>query len=158
MLIRKEDYVGVKLPRVAIVGRPNVGKSTLFNRLIGQNRALVSSTAGTTRDVAKEDICWRGFDFQLIDTGGIFMEDKKLFEEETKRRERMMKRKNEGRMEEEEEEEENAYQSSFSEAIKKVTLALLPSSSCSSSSSPSSSFSSCSLFLVPWFSFSNFHL
>ena len=60
-----------KLPRVVIFGRANVGKSTLFNRLIEKNRALTSKIAGTTRDVNTGEVAWRGRRFELIDTGGI---------------------------------------------------------------------------------------
>lgn len=57
--------------RVAIVGRPNAGKSSIFNRLVGENRAIVHHTAGTTRDVIEESVVFGGMNFKLRDTAGI---------------------------------------------------------------------------------------
>ncbi len=59
------------MPTVVIFGRANVGKSTLFNRLIEKNKAMISDIEGTTRDSNIDTVEWRGKKFQLIDTGGI---------------------------------------------------------------------------------------
>ncbi len=57
--------------RVAVVGRPNAGKSTLINRLLGEERLLTSAEAGTTRDSIAVDITWNGRDFRVFDTAGL---------------------------------------------------------------------------------------
>ena len=61
-----------KLQTVVLVGRPNVGKSTLFNRITGIRRAIVAPIAGTTRDVNSHKAEWGGVRFMLTDTGGMF--------------------------------------------------------------------------------------
>jgi len=58
------------LPIVSIIGRPNVGKSTLFNRLVGRRDAIVDSSEGVTRDRKYGNVSWAGQDFILVDTGG----------------------------------------------------------------------------------------
>ena len=70
---------------VAIVGRPNVGKSTLFNRLVGQRQAIVDSTAGTTRDRHYGKTDWNGREFSIIDTGGYSVNSDDVFEDEIRR-------------------------------------------------------------------------
>ena len=67
---------------VAIVGRPNVGKSTLFNRLVGHRQAIVDETAGTTRDRHYGKTDWNGKEFSIIDTGGYAVNTDDIFEDE----------------------------------------------------------------------------
>lgn len=67
---------------VAIVGRPNVGKSTLFNRLTESRQAIVDETAGTTRDRQYGKVIWGGQEFSIVDTGGWVVNSEDIFEEE----------------------------------------------------------------------------
>lgn len=70
---------------VAIVGRPNVGKSTLFNRLVGMRKAIVDHTAGTTRDRHYGKTDWNGREFSVIDTGGYAVNSDDVFEDEIRK-------------------------------------------------------------------------
>jgi GTPase len=70
------------LPTLAIVGRPNVGKSTLFNRLVGSRRSIVGDEPGITRDRIYGETVWNGRAIRVIDTGGIVPEDKELIPKE----------------------------------------------------------------------------
>ena len=67
---------------IAIVGRPNVGKSTLFNRLTQSRTAIVDDTAGTTRDRQYGKVEWNGKEFSIVDTGGWVVNSEDIFEEE----------------------------------------------------------------------------
>src|SRR6266700_5107271 len=60
----------VNAPVLAVVGRPNVGKSTLVNRILGRRQAVVEDTPGVTRDRVTYDANWRGRSFTVVDTGG----------------------------------------------------------------------------------------
>lgn len=70
---------------VAIVGRPNVGKSTLFNRLTKSRQAIVSDIAGTTRDRQYGKCEWNGKEFSVVDTGGWVVKSDDIFEEEIRK-------------------------------------------------------------------------
>lgn len=60
-----------ELPRIAVVGKPNVGKSSLINRILGEDRVIVSDIAGTTRDAVDTRVTWKGRDYIFIDTAGL---------------------------------------------------------------------------------------
>ncbi len=73
----------MKLPTVSLVGKPNVGKSTIFNRLVGKRISIIEDTPGVTRDRIYGDVNYKDFKFHLIDTGGIDV-SKDLFNDEIK--------------------------------------------------------------------------
>lgn len=66
-----EDGEEDDIPRIAIVGKPNVGKSSLVNKLLGEDRVIVSDIAGTTRDAVDTRVTWQGRDYIFIDTAGL---------------------------------------------------------------------------------------
>lgn len=68
MLAADEDQ---DIPKIAIVGKPNVGKSSLVNRLVGENRVIVSNVAGTTRDAVDTKVKFHGKEYIFIDTAGL---------------------------------------------------------------------------------------
>src|ERR1700738_1066349 len=70
---------------VAIVGRPNVGKSTFFNRMLEQRKAIVDDISGVTRDRQYGVTDWNGKSFNMIDTGGLVPESEDVFEREIKK-------------------------------------------------------------------------
>jgi GTP-binding protein len=78
-----------KLPSIVIVGRPNVGKSTLFNRLTGTRRSIVTNEPGITRDRIYGKAEWRGRMLEVVDTGGIIPDDKALIPQEIFRQARV---------------------------------------------------------------------
>jgi GTPase len=83
------ESAAINAPVIAIVGRPNVGKSTLFNRIVGSRRAIVGDEPGITRDRLYGDAEWRGQELRIVDTGGILPEDKDLIPSEIYRQARV---------------------------------------------------------------------
>ena len=72
------------IPIIAIVGRPNVGKSTLFNRIIGKRTAIEAKEAGTTRDRLTSEFFWRGQSYILVDTAGLINPTNEILTESVK--------------------------------------------------------------------------
>ena len=83
------DAIATGVPIIAIVGRPNVGKSTLFNRIVGSRRAIVGDEPGITRDRLYGDAEWNGRRLRIVDTGGILPEEKDLIPAEIYRQARV---------------------------------------------------------------------
>src|SRR5215813_5258301 len=86
---KAQDGMSKKLPSIVIVGRPNVGKSTLFNRLTGTRRSIVTNEPGITRDRIYGKAAWRGRRLEVVDTGGIIPDDKALIPQEIFRQARV---------------------------------------------------------------------
>jgi len=82
---QKFSYLCFLMSIVAIVGRPNVGKSTLFNRLVGMRQAIVDEVSGVTRDRHYGRCDWSGREFSVIDTGGYSVNSDDIFEEEIRK-------------------------------------------------------------------------
>lgn len=76
-----QKHESSRLPVAVITGRPNVGKSTLFNRIAGRRVAVVENTPGITRDRLYSEADWRGRDFTIVDTGGLTFQDEELWEQ-----------------------------------------------------------------------------
>src|SRR5579862_1277345 len=81
--------VAAGVPTIAIVGRPNVGKSTLFNRIVGSRRAIVGDEPGITRDRLYGDAEWGGRKMRIVDTGGIIPEERERIPSEIFRQARV---------------------------------------------------------------------
>ena len=86
-----------RLPVVAIVGRPNVGKSTFFNRILGRNAAIVHDRPGVTRDRKELVAEWNGRAFRVIDTGGWIATDEPLAKQVSLQAERAIQEATENR-------------------------------------------------------------
>jgi GTP-binding protein len=88
-IYNSSDAAAAGVPIIAIVGRPNVGKSTLFNRIVGSRRAIVGDEPGITRDRLYGDAEWGGRKLRIVDTGGILPEEKDLIPSEIYRQARV---------------------------------------------------------------------
>jgi len=88
-LSRIQSTMNEKLPSIVIAGRPNVGKSTLFNRLTGTRRSIVTNEPGITRDRIYGTANWDGRSFEVVDTGGIVPDDKAIIPAEILRQARV---------------------------------------------------------------------
>jgi GTP-binding protein len=84
-----ETIAKIRIPLLAVVGRPNVGKSTLFNRLVGSRRAIVGDEPGITRDRLYGEANWNGRRLRIVDTGGIIPDDKNFIPAEIFRQARV---------------------------------------------------------------------
>src|SRR5438445_4757615 len=82
MVTETESAEARELPLIAVCGRPNVGKSTLFNRLTGSRRSIVGDEPGITRDRVYGEVEWRGRDARIVDTGGVIPDDEALIASE----------------------------------------------------------------------------
>ena len=72
------------MPIVTLVGRTNVGKSTLFNRLVGKRKSITEDISGVTRDRIVDRVEWQGNEFTLVDTGGLDISNKEMMNQEIK--------------------------------------------------------------------------
>ena len=79
MYNRIESIMSKKLPLIAIIGRPNVGKSTFFNRMLKARKAIVDAQEGITRDRIYGKMDWEGHEISIVDTGGFIPDDVDIF-------------------------------------------------------------------------------